>query len=175
MQAQAGAWDGWVSDVKAAQFVNDPFMNNTCRIAAGKLGELLAKQRPDWDFSTDSEARLTTGGKRALWMLISDQLRSLNLSSCNIGEPYDDADVGLAQLLTLGTSLRSLKLGDNLLGKLEWKRQQITRALSSNETLTELDLSNNALMEKGIKYVCTSLLTCKALVRLDLSFNKPGT
>merc|ERR1711965_524956 len=40
----AGAgWPGWVSDVAAAEFLNNRYMNNTCRIASGYLGGLLAK------------------------------------------------------------------------------------------------------------------------------------
>ena len=34
-------WPGWASDDKAAEFLNNRYMNNTCRIAAGHLGGLL--------------------------------------------------------------------------------------------------------------------------------------
>ena len=50
IQAEAG-WEGWETDETAAEFLNNPFMNNTCRIAAGYLGTRLAKRRPTWDFS----------------------------------------------------------------------------------------------------------------------------
>ena len=39
-----------MTDETAATFLNNPFMNNTCRIASGHLGTLLAKRRPVWDF-----------------------------------------------------------------------------------------------------------------------------
>jgi Ran GTPase-activating protein (RanGAP) involved in mRNA processing and transport len=174
LKARDGQWDGWSTDVRAASFVNDPFMNNTCRISARKLGDLLALQRHDWDFATEPEARLTPGGKRALWLLTSSHLRSLDLSSNKVGEENDESDAGLSTLLTIGTSLRTLKLRSNLIGKMDWKKQQLTRALSNNETLTELDLSNNGLGDKGMKAVCTALATCKSLIKLDLSFNQPG-
>ena len=50
MQAEEG-WSQWETDESAAEFLNNPFMNNTCRIAAGYLGTRLAKRRPTWDFS----------------------------------------------------------------------------------------------------------------------------
>ena len=83
---------------------------------------------------------------------------------CNVGEDMDEAGEGLAHLITVGASLRQLRLKSNLLGKLDWRRQQITRALAANEALTELDLSDNGLERQGIKYVCTALQTCKALI-----------
>ena len=52
-------WEGWATDEVAAKFLNNPFMNNTCRIAAGHLGTPLAKRRPTWDFST---SKLTETG-----------------------------------------------------------------------------------------------------------------
>ena len=38
-------------------------MNNTCRIASGYLGALLARQRPTWDFHDEP---LTENGRSAL-------------------------------------------------------------------------------------------------------------
>ena len=57
IQADLG-WEGWETDAISCEFLNNPFMNNTCRIAAGFLGSRLAKRRPAWNFST-SDARLT--------------------------------------------------------------------------------------------------------------------
>ena len=57
IQADLG-WEGWETDAISCGFLNNPFMNNTCRIAAGFLGSRLAKRRPAWNFST-SDARLT--------------------------------------------------------------------------------------------------------------------
>ena len=39
---QGQGWQGWASDQLAANFLNNRYMNNTCRIAAGFLGGLLA-------------------------------------------------------------------------------------------------------------------------------------
>ena len=47
-EASDGRWDGWTTDRAAAQFLNDPFMNNTCRIPSTRFGSLLGKQRPHW-------------------------------------------------------------------------------------------------------------------------------
>ena len=49
MQAAEG-WDGWATDEQAAEFLNNPFMNNTRRIASGYPRSLLAKQRSTWTF-----------------------------------------------------------------------------------------------------------------------------
>ena len=38
-------WPGWATDKTASEFLNNRYMNNTCRIAAGHLGALLAKQQ----------------------------------------------------------------------------------------------------------------------------------
>ena len=75
-------------------------------------------------------------GKRALWLLSNDELRELNLANNKVGEAQDDANEGLAKLLHTATQLQVLLLGSNLLGELAdevsgWKRQQISRALSS--------------------------------------------
>ena len=45
---QGPGWHGWVNDAAASQFLNNRYMNNTCRIASGYLGGLLARQRRKW-------------------------------------------------------------------------------------------------------------------------------
>ena len=59
-------WAGWKSDEAAATFLNNRYMANTCRIAAGHLGSLLAQQRSRWDFSA---APLSPIGRQALWYI----------------------------------------------------------------------------------------------------------
>ena len=61
LQAPGPGWEGWASNVASSEFLNNRYMNNTCRIAAGHLGSLLAKQRGDWDFR---EAQLTPNGRQ---------------------------------------------------------------------------------------------------------------
>ena len=166
----------WATDEEAAKFVNNPFMNNTCRISAGILGSLLARQRRVWDFSG---APLTATGKRALWLLSNDEVKELNLSKNNVGEDNDDSNEGLAKMLTIATQLTVLKLGTNCLGNLAdeesgWRRQQLSRALSASVSLTALDLSRNDLRPPGVAVMCVALRNLKTLVRLDLSFNWPG-
>ena len=68
IQADAG-WEGWETDETASEFLNNPFMNNTCRIAAGHLGSLLARQRDSWD---SREAPLTPNGRSALWFITDE-------------------------------------------------------------------------------------------------------
>ena len=58
-----GKWTGWVDDEAAATFLNNAYMNNTCRIAAGRLGTLLATRRPAWSFA---ESTLGIAGLRTL-------------------------------------------------------------------------------------------------------------
>ena len=89
LQAKEG-WEGWASDETAAGFLNNPFMNNTCRIAAGHLGTPLAKRRPVWDFSV---SRLTETGLQALWLIMdkNEKLTTLNLHSNSVGKRETDA------------------------------------------------------------------------------------
>ena len=61
-------WEGWETDELASQFLNNPFMNNTCRIAAGYLGTRLAARRPVWSFGA-KEAKLSDVGLQAPWLL----------------------------------------------------------------------------------------------------------
>ena len=154
----------------------EPFMNNTCRISAGILGALLARQRPAWNFS---KAPLTATGKRALWLISNDELRELNLCGNHVGEANDESNEGLAKLLNTATKLSVLKLGDNCLGNFAeeesgWRRQQISRALSASVSLTELDLSRNDLRPAGVAVMCVALRALKTLTKLDMSFNWPG-
>ena len=171
--AQDG-WEGWQSDEKAASFLNNPFMNNTCRIAAGHLGTLLAKRRPDWDFSAEG-ARLTEVGLMALWLICerNETLASLNVSANGVGGRNEDS-VGLARTLATSPGLVNLNLSGNLLGDLKGYLRPFGRGLGANKTLTQLDVSNNNLMPDGIKIVCNALRTCTALTRLDVSYNSPG-
>merc|ERR1712185_223840 len=75
-------WETWETDETAAEFLNNPFMNNTCRIAAGYLGTRLAKRRPLWDFSAVG-TRLTEVGLQALWLICekNERLRELELQN----------------------------------------------------------------------------------------------
>ena len=183
MQAQAAVKPDapplsiWETDAAASAFLCDPFMNNTCRISAGILGALLAKRRPSWDFSS---APLTATGKRALWLLANGALAKLNLRKNSVGEDNDDANEGLAKLIRSATQLRELHLGSNKLGALAgedesgWRRQQISRALSSSTSITELDLSDNDLRPPGVAVMCVALRALRTLQKLDLSFNWPG-
>ena len=89
IQAEAG-WEGWETDESAAEFLNNPFMNNTCRIAAGHLGSLLAKRRPAWDFSA-KDANLNSVGLFALWLLMERNLtlQRLVLRGNGVGRQYE--------------------------------------------------------------------------------------
>ena len=72
-------WPCWATDQSAAEFLNNRYMNNTCRIAAGTLGGLLARQRPHWNFR---DAPLTYSGRAALTFVTEEcpHLESINLS-----------------------------------------------------------------------------------------------
>lgn len=172
MEAEHGKWDGWTTDEIAATFLNDPFMNNTCRIASTRFGMLLGKQRPTWNFSS-SKCRLMAQGKRALWLLANPEVIHLDLTENNVGENHDESGEGLGRLVTIDTKLATLKLANNALGKLDWRKQQFTKALASSESLTELNIKNNNLEERGVKMVCNALQTCKLLKVLDISHNRP--
>ena len=112
MQAELG-WEGWETDESAAAFLNNPFMNNTCRIAAGLLGTRLAAKRPAWNFS-GSGSKLSEVGLMALWLICerNAKLKILELVGNKVGATKDDAH-GLSRMLSTSTVLETLDLGSN--------------------------------------------------------------
>ena len=165
-------WEGWATDEAAAKFLNNPFMNNTCRIAAGHLGSLLSRRRPTWDFN---EHRLTDVGLSALWLIMekNDKLSSLRLDRNGVGNRATDS-AGLGVMLTTSIALQELSLASNNLGNLKAEMRKFARGLAANKTLVSLDLSSNALGPEGVKQVCVALRTTVALQVLNLSYNNPG-
>ena len=173
IQAEAG-WEGWETDAIASEFLNNPFMNNTCRIAAGYLGTRLAKKRPTWDFSAQG-TRLTEVGLQALWLICekNEKLKVLSLMHNGVGTKHEDS-AGLSKMLQTSTAISNLNLSNNNLGNLGTSIKAFGRGLSSNKTLTNLDVSNNNLLPDGIKVVCNALKSCTAMRDLNLSYNSPG-
>ena len=176
MQAEEG-WEGWANDEAAAEFLNNPFMNNTCRIGSGFLGTLLAKHRATWDFSGKS-AQLNSVGLFALWLLMENNvtLERLILKNNGVGKQHEDS-AGLAKMFTTSTTLTSLDLAQNHLGALKQTTvglRQLARGLSQCKNLTEIDLSDNGLWPEGIRPICVALRTCSGMQRVNLSYNHPG-
>ena len=173
IQADEG-WSQWETDETAAEFLNNPFMNNTCRIAAGYLGTRLAKRRPNWDFSAPS-TRLTEVGLQALWLINekNETLKSLHLQNNAVGAKVEDSN-GLARMLMTCSALVNLNISENVLGSLGPQLKAFGRGLGSNKNLTFLDVANNQLLPDGIKIVCNALRTCTAMRELNLSYNSPG-
>ena len=166
-------WPGWKSDSSAADFLNNRYMNNTCRIAAGHLGGLLAVQRSHWDFR---EAPLSANGRSALWFITDENkhVETINVSNNDVGE--DDVE-GIAKMISTCTGLHALDLSDNDLQKLTVEAARWTMvgdALSGNKTLTNLNLNRNRLGSLGVRIVARSLQTCTGLRQLGLSYNEPG-
>ena len=176
MQADEG-WEGWDTDERAAVFLNNPFMNNTCRIGSGNLGTLLAKRRPVWDFSS-KKAKLNDVGLFALWLLMENNrtLQKLVLKGTGVGKQYEDS-AGLAKMFYTSTALTSLDMSDNHIGHFKQTPvgfRQVARGLSANKALTEINLSNNHLWPEGVRAICNALRTCSSMLRVDLSYNHPG-
>ena len=173
MQAKEG-WEGWATDEAASKFINNPFMNNTCRIAAGHLGTLLAKRRPSWDFGS-REARLTEVGLQALWLIMDQNLnlKRLSLTGNKVGAVSSDS-AGLAKMLTTSTALVALDLSKNVLGTLKSTLRIMARGLSQNKSLTYLNISSNELWPDGTRIVCNALRACTTVRKVDLSYNHPG-
>ena len=171
IQAEAG-WDGWATDEAASAFINNPFMNNTCRIAAGHLGTLLSKRRPFWDFS---KSKLDEVGLQALWLLMdrNERLTKLSLKGNRVGGTVSDSH-GVARMLTTSTALNDLNLASNVLGSLKQYLRPLARGLSANKTLTNLDVSSNELWPEGTKIMCNALKSCTAMRKVDISYNHPG-
>ena len=107
LQAEEG-WEGWATDEAAASFLNNAFMNNTCRIAAGHLGSRLARRKPIWDFNTHT---LTQVGLTALWLIMefNDKVATLLLDGNDVGARADDS-VGLGRAMVTAPALRKLSL-----------------------------------------------------------------
>ena len=170
-QAEEG-WEGWATDEDAAKFLNNPFMNNTCRIAAGHLGSRLARRKPVWDFTTHT---LSTVGLTALWLILehNEKITTLLLDGNGVGARAEDS-VGLGRAMVTAPSLRKLSLSKNNLGDLKNEMRKFARGLSSNSTLTHLNVANNNLGPEGIKIMCNALKTCLSLKVLDISYNTPG-
>ena len=197
IQAEAG-WEGWATDEDSALFLNNPFMNNTCRIAAGHLGTLLAKRRLFWDFT---KSKLDEVGLQALWLLMEKNasLTRLSLKSNRVGGTVTDAS-GVARMLTTSTALVHLDLSKNLLGSLKQHLRVLARGLSANKSLTQIDVSSNGLWPDGTRIMCNAIKSCSSMRRVraillvlysglhvlsririalrcsqvDISFNHPG-
>ena len=166
-------WPGWASDKTASEFLNNRYMNNTCRIAAGHLGALLAKQRPDWDFR---QHPLTPNGRAALWYVTDENETVASINVANNDVSSDDVP-GLSKTIGTCPQLKMLDLSDNELVKLtlvpsEW--HMLCEALSTNSTLTNLNLNNNKLGPNGVRVAAKALRGCIALKRLGFSYNEPG-
>ena len=167
-------WQGWTSDTASAQFLNNRYMNNTCRIAAGYLGGLLALQRPSWDFR---EAPLTENGRSALWFLtdVNPEIQSVNIAQNEVN--WEDMP-GLHHMIGSCPKLETLDLSENDLGQLvdthkdQWHK--LCEAFFYNRTLTDLNLNKNRLGMQGVRMCCNALRGCKTLRRLGLSYNEPG-
>ncbi|KOO22422.1 putative leucine rich repeat protein [Chrysochromulina tobinii] len=170
----AGAgWHGWMSDKTASEFLNNRYMNNTCRIAAGTLGSLLARQRPCWNFRN---ATLTANGRSALWFITNENetVESINVSQNDV--TFEDVP-GICKMLTTCPTLKSFDLSDNDLFKMVEVPLAFSRlcdALGNNHILTDLNLNNNRLGMVGVRIVANALRSCGNLKRLGLSFNEPG-
>ena len=172
-------WKGWVTDASAAEFLNNAYMNNVCRIASGELGKRLASQRSSWSFA---EHKLNWVGKAALWSLVkgNEHISSIDLSGNAVGPGSGpgEADVdsnGLASLFASCRQLQQVNLAFNQLGAFGARQlSQWVKHLGGTAALTELDLQSNQLGADGVKAVAGALRTCTALRSLNLSRNQPG-
>ena len=162
---QGVGWHGWATDKNASEFLNNRYMNNTCRIAAGHLGALLGQQRTSWDFH---EHTLTPNGRSALWFVTdeNDIVESINVSQNDV---TSDDVLGLANMIRTCTGLKALDLSDNGLEKLtvvptEWQR--VCDSFVTNVTLTDLNLNYNKLGQVGMRIAARALRGCIGLTRL---------
>ena len=171
---------GGKTDATAAEFLNNAYMNNVCRIAAGELGKRLAKLRPVWSFT--GSARLGWVGKAALWSIVmgNELIESLDVSGSEVGPGQGgaEADVdsnGLSVLFASCTNLHTVKLAFNNLGAFSSKQlSKWCKGLKNNRSLTSLDLQSNKLGADGVKTVVNALRHCVCLKALNLSRNQPG-
>ena len=164
-------WSGWDNDAVAAGFLNNAYMNNTCRIAAGRLGTLLAKRRSGWSFA---EYCLGIVGRRALWYLLegNELLSSLNLSGNEVGNTDTE---GVVNLFRACPALKQLNLANNNLDTMRKSQlSAVCRAMANNLSVTWINLSNNRLGAEGCRVVCNALQSLVGLTYLGLSHNQPN-
>jgi len=170
---QGPGWGGWSNDKAASEFLNNRYMNNTCRIAAGHLGSLLGMQRLNWDFHAHP---LSPNGRSALWFITDDNnmVESITVSHNEI--TMDDVP-GLSKMINTCKSLKALDLSDNGLDRLtaipaDWSR--VCDSFATNVTLTDLNLNENKLGQVGVRIAARALRSCVALTKLGFAYNEPG-
>ena len=166
-------WQGWASDELAARWLNNPHVEETCKLASGYLGALLAKQRPHWDFSSNP---LSDTGRFALWHITNYNSEVESIRLCENGSSCEDVH-GLARMLGTCDKLKLLDLSKNDLGQLlqqppYW--QILCGAFGNNRTLTSLNLTSNGLGPKGVATAARALVSCSELRSLAISQNQPG-
>ena len=114
-------------------------------------------------------------GPQALWLICE---RNTTLKSLDLRGNNVGRQLedapGLARMLSTSTALETLLLGRNSLGELKNGLRGVGRGLGANKNLTVIDLSSNALYPDGTRAVCNALRTCLSLKVLDLSYNSPG-
>ena len=175
IQAEAG-WEGWETDEKAAEFLNNPFMNNTCRIAAGYAGHALSR-RMAADvglLGAGDTPRRRAAGALADLREEREAAKVLSLMHNGVGTKHEDSAGQPKQQQQTSTAISNLNLSNNNLGNLGTSIKAFGRGLSSNKTLTNLDVSNNNLLPDGIKVVCNALKSCTAMRDLNLSYRLAG-
>jgi hypothetical protein len=107
---QGPGWGGWSNDKAASEFLNNRYMNNTCRIAAGHLGSLLGMQRLNWNFHAHP---LSPNGRSALWFITDDNKSTEAETSTALNHfrgTIDENDLfsQLNAILSVGTAVASV-------------------------------------------------------------------
>ncbi|KAL7750331.1 Leucine-rich repeat-containing protein 45 [Sorochytrium milnesiophthora] len=85
-----------------------------------------------------------------------------------------DGAIGVASLVSVSTSLKSLILEWNSIGLWNDGVKAIADALSSTATLEELDLRNNKIGPQAVELLANALKYNTSLKRLDLRWNNAG-
>jgi Ran GTPase-activating protein (RanGAP) involved in mRNA processing and transport len=141
-------------------------MNNTCRIASGYLGALLARQRPTWDFHDEP---LSENGRSALWFITDSNLEVQNINVSQNDISWEDVP-GMARMLVTCPKLTKFDISNNQLSTLVETHfsgfHRMCEALANNRSLTDLNMNSNNLGMVGVRMICNSLQSLKGLRRL---------
>jgi hypothetical protein len=144
-------------------------MNNTCRIASGYLGALLARQRPTWDFHDEP---LSENGRSALWFITDSNLEVQNINVSQNDISWEDVP-GMARMLVTCPKLTKFDISNNQLSTLVETHfsgfHRMCEALANNRSLTDLNMNSNNLGMVGVRMICNSLQSLKGLRRLGAS------
>ena len=134
------SWTGWDNDAVAAAFLNNAYMNNTCRIAAGRLGTLLAKRRARGTFRRRASAS-SVGARSGTCSRATRRSRASASPATRwrATTPRASSTCSSATCSSRSTCRTTTWTSSSA------RSSAVCKALFNNQKITELNLSSNRL------------------------------